>query len=94
MIKVVAQFFIREDETDKALALARELVQATRPERGCVQYDICQNLENPTHIAFIEEWESQEDLDAHFQTPHFTNLLPKLQAITDREAIITLFNKL
>jgi quinol monooxygenase YgiN len=93
MIKVVAQFFIKNGEVEKALALAKELVLETRKEKGCISYELCQSLGKDTHIAFIEEWESQAALDVHFQAPHFVNLVPKLQALTEEEAVITAFNK-
>ncbi|MCL2658458.1 MAG: antibiotic biosynthesis monooxygenase [Betaproteobacteria bacterium] len=93
MLKVVAQFFIKNGEVEKALTLAKTLVLETRKENGCVSYELCQSLGKDTHIVFIEEWESQAALDAHFQAPHFVDLVPKLQAMTEREAVITAFNK-
>jgi quinol monooxygenase YgiN len=93
MIKVVAQFFIKNEEVEKALSLARELVLETRKETGCVSYELCQSLKQDSHITFIEEWENQAVLDAHFQTPHFTDLVPKLLALTVQEAVITAFKK-
>ena len=93
MIKVVAQFFFRNGEVEKALALARELVLETRKESGCIRYELCQNQKKDTHVALLEEWESQTALDAHFRTPHFVHLVPKLQALTEQEIVITTFNK-
>jgi quinol monooxygenase YgiN len=93
MIKVVAQFFIRNEEAEKALALGEELVLETRKENGCISYELCQSLKNGNQIAFIEEWENQAALDAHFQTPHFTDLVPKLLALTEQETVITAFKK-
>jgi len=93
MIKVVAQFFIRNGEMERALTLGKELVLETRKESGCVSYELCQSLKNDTHIAFIEEWENQAALDAHFQTPHFTDLVPKLLALTAQETVIAAFSK-
>ena len=94
MIKVVAQFFLKDGDVEKALELAEKLVAETRKESGCHQYDLFQNAERVTHITFIEEWENQAALDAHFQAPHFVELVPELQALTDREAVITSYNKI
>jgi quinol monooxygenase YgiN len=93
MLKVVAQFFFRNGEVDKALALARALVVETVKEQGCISYELCQSTEKDTHVAFIEEWESQAALDAHFKTPHFVDLVPKIQALTERDLVINTFNK-
>ncbi len=93
MIKVVAQFFIRNGEVEKALTLGKELVLETRKENGCISYELCQSMKNGTHIAFIEEWENQAALDTHFQTPHFMDLVPKLLALTEQETVIAAFSK-
>jgi quinol monooxygenase YgiN len=93
MIKVVAQFFFRNEEVEKALTLGKELVLETRKEAGCISYELCQNVKEDSQIAFIEEWENQAALDAHFQTPHFTDLVPKLLALTEQETVIAAFNK-
>jgi quinol monooxygenase YgiN len=93
MIKVVAQFFIKNGEIEKALALGNELVLETRKETGCIGYELCQSLKNGGHIAFIEEWENQAALDAHFQTPHFTGLVPQILELTEQETVIAAFRK-
>jgi quinol monooxygenase YgiN len=93
MIKVVAQFFIRSEEVEKALTLGKELVLETRKETGCISYELCQSLKKNSHIAFIEEWENQAALDAHFQTPHFTDMVPKLLELTEQETVIAAFSK-
>jgi len=93
MIKVVAQFFFKAAEVEKALVLAKELVVETRKEQGCISYELCQNKDKANHVVVIEEWESQAILDAHMETPHFTDLVPKLQALTEEDIIITAFNK-
>jgi quinol monooxygenase YgiN len=93
MIKVVAQFFIRNEEVEKALALGKELVLETQKETGCISYELCQSLKQDSHIAFIEEWENQAALDAHFQTPHFTDLVPRILELTEQETVIAAFKK-
>ncbi|MDR2015259.1 MAG: antibiotic biosynthesis monooxygenase [Azoarcus sp.] len=93
MIKVVAQFFIKSGEVEKALILGKKLVLDTRKENGCVSYELCQSLKDDANIAFIEEWENQAALDAHFQTPHFTDLVPRILALTEQETVITAFKK-
>ena len=94
MIKVVAQFFIKDGEVEKALALAKELVLETKKEKGCINYELFQSTQKDTQIAFLEEWENQAVLDVHFKTPHFTDLVPKIQALTNQEAVITAYNKI
>ena len=65
-VRVVARFQIQPERVDefKAEAVAR-LVEPTRREPGCLAYDLCQDRDDPTIFAMIEEWESQEALDTH-----------------------------
>jgi quinol monooxygenase YgiN len=93
MIKVIAQFHIKNAEVEKALALAKELVLQTKKETGCLNYELFQNAEDTTQLIFIEEWENQAVLQSHFQTPHFTDLVPKLQALTTKDVVITALNR-
>lgn len=72
MVKVVAQNYIKADKIDAFIALAKELVEATRAnDKGCIYYELLQDLKDPQVITILEHWESQEDLDAHSQKDHF-----------------------
>lgn len=42
----------------------------TRAEKGCLRYDLFQDIDDPKKFTFIEEWESKEDLDAHSRSAH------------------------
>jgi quinol monooxygenase YgiN len=42
----------------------------TRKEKGCVFYDLHENPSDPEDLTFIEQWESEADLDAHGQSEH------------------------
>ena len=46
------------------------LAAASREEEGCLRYDIFASASASGVFVTIEEWRSQEDLDAHMTTPH------------------------
>jgi len=54
------------------------LVEPTRQEVGCINYDLHQLPENPAKFLFHENWTSQAHLDAHLQSAHIKVLLPKV----------------
>jgi len=56
-------------ETDLRTALL-ELIEPTRKEGGCVQYDLHEHTERPGHFVFYENWKSHDHLDRHLATPH------------------------
>src|SRR5690242_9753039 len=56
---------------EKAMKEAGEpCIAATRREKGCVAYDLCQDLEDPTKFIFFERWESVAALRSHLAAEH------------------------
>ncbi len=70
----------KEQDLHDALAA---LVEPTRQENGCVNYDMHQGVEDPALFYFYENWESAEALDAHLQTPHLVDLGAQLGELVD-----------
>ena len=58
MIKVVAKFFPKEKKIDRVIELARELVEKTVLEEGCIKYEMYQDKKDPKVLLMLEEWES------------------------------------
>ncbi|MFJ4194529.1 putative quinol monooxygenase [Pseudomonas sp. NPDC089534] len=48
----------------------RALIEPTRAEAGCSQYDLHQDLANPSAFYMIERWASDEALQAHDASAH------------------------
>ena len=57
----------KEHELRRALI---GLIEPTRREAGCVQYDLHVDREDPRHYFFYENWTSKKELDAHLASPH------------------------
>ena len=67
--------------TEKAKEAAAAVMAATREEPGNIAYAFSIDMADPSVIHVYEAWESQEALDAHFQTPHvaaFSAIVPEL----------------
>lgn len=78
MVKVIAHFYLNEGKADEAVKLAGELVEKTRKEDGCLQYDVVVQNDAPDHLVVLETWQSPEVLDIHSATEHFTRIVPQL----------------
>ncbi len=63
-------------------ALLNELAEKSRADAGCIGYDVMCSLSNPRAMMFCETWRSQQALDAHAATPHFTRIVPLIKAST------------
>ncbi len=69
-VRVVARLIAFPDKVEEAKALLEGLIQPTRAENGCIRYDLLQNQADPTDFTYVEEWESNEALDAHLASDH------------------------
>jgi quinol monooxygenase YgiN len=55
---------------DEVLAAFLECAQASRAERGCLDYRVAPDPEHSGRLHVFERWDSEEALAAHFRTPH------------------------
>lgn len=56
--------------TDTLVPAVAAMVAATLQEEGCQDYNFSIDPTDPSTVRVFEIWDSQEHLDAHFQTPH------------------------
>lgn len=76
-------FFLLEDtqKRDALKFVGTELVERSRHDKGCIAYDLFESTTVNNHFMICETWASEEDLKAHMESPHFKDLVPKLQEI-------------
>lgn len=80
IVHVVAHFEVSAAEIARFIAAAqRLLVEPTRGERGCLRYELCQDLQQPTRFAMLESWASAADLDSHLAQPGLAAALNELR---------------
>lgn len=70
MIVVVGQFRFPADRMEEARPVMRRVIEATRAEAGCVQYNYGEDVLDPGLIRVSELWQSRAHLAAHMQTAH------------------------
>ena len=70
MLVIAGEIEIDPVHRDAAVATARRMMEATRKEPGCISYVFSGDLFEPGRFRLFEEWESQEALEQHFETPH------------------------
>ena len=64
-LTIVANIKANPDKIDLVKAELEKLIDVTRPEEGCINYDLHQDNENPAHFLFFENWESRDLWQAH-----------------------------
>ena len=78
-VRVVARVISKPDSVEPVRKVLSEQVGPTRQEAGCIQYDLMQNVADPTDFTFYEEWASAEHLAAHSASPHLARSRPLLE---------------
>lgn len=91
-VRVLVPCTVDERHQARALEAYRELVAATRQEAGCLSYELLQRVGESTRFLLVEEWESQEHLDAHTRTEHFVRLVAELEQL-ERAAPAELYRR-
>jgi quinol monooxygenase YgiN len=64
------------------LVASLEHVHRSRTEPGCLLHSVHQNVEDPTVVVFVEHWEDQDALTAHFAVPASNAFVKTLAALT------------
>ena len=71
-LTIVAQIQAAPGKEDLVRQELEKLVNPTRAEEGCLQYDLHQDNEKPGFFLFFENWESRELWQKHMHAPHLT----------------------
>jgi len=71
MLILIAKFKTKPECREQMIALAKDAIGPSRSEEGCMIYDFLQDPLDPDSFTFYEKWRSREDLDLHFEEPHF-----------------------
>lgn len=79
MLTIVAHITAKADQVDLVKSELLQLIEPTRAEAGCVQYDLHQDNEAPAHFMFFELWETRDLWQAHMESSH----LKAMQAATE-----------
>lgn len=93
-VRVLAKVKAIPKQLEAVQKILLSLLGPTRQEPGCIRYELWQNRDDPTDFNFVEEWESQEALNAHFKTVHFQAANAQLKGLTQSDPIIGFYQYL
>jgi len=93
-VTVIATFEARPGKENELRNALIDLVAPTRLEAGCLNYDLHILPEQPAKFLFHENWTTKAALDAHLQTPHIQNLLPRVGDLCTDAPTITIWDRI
>ena len=94
MIHILASFKVKNDKLSDFIKLCNELIEESRKEEGCVSYHLQQNTERENYLVFVEEWKSDEAIEKHNSSEHFTRIVPLLVEMCEDAPVIQTFDRL
>ena len=74
-VQLLAHIEAKPGQEAALTAVLQTLVDASRRESTCIQYDLWRDQDQPTVFVMVERWASLEATEVHGQTPHFQAFL-------------------
>ncbi|MEO0465837.1 MAG: putative quinol monooxygenase [Pseudomonadota bacterium] len=69
-LTITGNILAKVDKIELVKSELVKLIETTRDEQGCLQYDLHQDNENPAYFMFYENWESRDLWLTHMNAPH------------------------
>ncbi|WDE09197.1 antibiotic biosynthesis monooxygenase [Thalassomonas viridans] len=74
-LTIVANIIAKTDKIELVKAELLKLIDITRAEAGCINYDLHQDNENPAHFMFYENWQTRELWQQHMNNTHLADYM-------------------
>jgi quinol monooxygenase YgiN len=81
-IRVIARALARRGKEEQLRNTLVGMLTPTRGEQGCRLYELYE-ANNKGLFYFYEEWESQDALDRHTETPHYEQLAQNVRDLLE-----------
>ena len=69
-VRVIARIIAKPGTGERVRSVLSNLVEPTRQESGCINYELLQNSQDSDELVLLEEWETQAALDSHTIASH------------------------
>ena len=69
-LTIVARILAKEEKRELVKSELLKLIPITRAEKGCINYDLHQDNENPNLFLFYENWENRDLWQTHIDNDH------------------------
>ena len=77
-VHVVVDVDVVPGQLDEAVAAFRELVAATLPEEGCLQFDVFVSDSEPDRLVLVETWADEKAIEVHMEESHTARFLERV----------------
>lgn len=74
-LTIIARILVKKDKRELVKNELLKLINVTRVEKGCINYDLHQDNENENLFFFIENWENRSLWQEHMNNKHLAAYL-------------------
>ncbi|GAM75992.1 hypothetical protein JCM19241_290 [Vibrio ishigakensis] len=82
-LTIVANIIAKQDKIELVQSELLKLIETTRAEKGCINYDLHQDNENPAHFLFFENWETRELWQDHMSNNHLAEYVKAVEGAVE-----------
>jgi quinol monooxygenase YgiN len=77
-VRAIAHLRAGPRKAEELKSLLISLLEPTRQEPGCIQFEFLQNRDTPAEFAVISEWQGEQAVQDHIGTSHIQRALSRL----------------
>jgi quinol monooxygenase YgiN len=93
-VTVIAYHRAKPGKEESLRQALLSLCAVTRAEKGCINYDLHESLDDPNLLVFHENWNSKTDLDTHLRSAHILQFRTLADELLAEPPNITLWRRL
>ena len=75
---IVAKVIVKPDKIKDFTEAAKEIIEKSNQEAGCKFYQLYQDPYDNSKFVFVEQYDNQAAVDAHFASDYFKGFGPKI----------------
>lgn len=87
-LHIVAVLKFKENHLLEAIEILRRLVNETRKEEGCLQYDLIEDHIRKGTFFIIEKWETDEHHFKHSESEHLKKFREEISDIVEERTTV------
>ncbi len=88
-LTVIAKLRAKPGQEEILLEACHKLIEPTRKEEGCINYDMFRSTDDPGTFMFYENWESRPLWEQHMKSPHLTAFSSQTDGMSDLWELFT-----
>ena len=90
-IIVRASLSVKEECVEEFIKTLSAVAEASRLEKGCLEYDFLRDVNNPNTFMFFELYRDSNAYQTHRQMPYMLQMRPKRDAMVEKYLGVRVF---